>query len=110
MAQITQPSVLPSVSAQVYPRTRASLVRGLLDDRRPVSRPLLLAIALLVTIAYALLWSPNWYPLSDSALYLSLGRSLANGQGFTFMGLPYKRVTPLTPVLLAGIMKMGGGI
>src|SRR5438105_6777847 len=68
------------------------------DDARPVARKWLWLWAGVVTLMYALLWSPNWYPLSDSSLYLSLGRSVALGRGLTMMGDPVRLVPPLTPL------------
>src|SRR4051812_11099071 len=64
----------------------------------------------LIAVSYALLWSPNWYPLSDSSLYLSLGRSFAAGRGLTMMGDTVKLTPPLAPLLIAGIIKAGGGM
>src|SRR5438105_515289 len=75
-----------------------------------VSRRWLLFWAAVVSVAYALLWSPWWYPLSDSSLYLSLGRALAEGRGFTYMGQPHRLVPPVTPLFFAAVMRLGGGI
>src|SRR5919112_2392812 len=73
-------------------------------DPRPVARKWLWFWAGVVTLMYALLWSPYWYPLSDSSLYLSLGRSWAAGRGLTMMGDTVKLTPPLAPLLIAGIM------
>ena len=78
--------------------------------RPTVARGWLWFWAIFVTLAYALLWSPNWYPLSDSSLYLSLGRSFAAGRGLTMMGDTVKLTPPLAPQLIAGVLKLGGGI
>src|SRR3954469_18281948 len=80
------------------------------DDARPVARKWLWFWAIVVTVMYGLLWSPNWYPLSDSSLYLSLGRSVAQGRGLTMMGDPIRLVPPLTPLFLGMLMKLGAGI
>jgi hypothetical protein len=80
------------------------------DDARPVARKWLWFWAIVVTVMYGLLWSPNWYPLSDSSLYLSLGRSVALGRGLTMMGDPVRLVPPLTPLFLGMLIKMGAGI
>ena len=77
---------------------------------RPLARGVLWFWAVVITLAYALLWSPNWYPLSDSSLYLSLGRSFAAGRGLTMMGDVVKLTPPLAPLLIALIIKLGGGI
>ena len=79
-------------------------------DARPVARKWLWFWAVVVTFMYALLWSPNWYPLSDSSLYLSMGRSVANGRGLTIMGDPVRLVPPLTPLFLGLLMKLKAGI
>ncbi len=44
-----------------------------------------------------------WWPTPDSALYLSLGRSLAEGNGYVFNGEVSNTVTPGLPAALAGI-------
>src|SRR3954462_11605581 len=80
------------------------------DDARPVARKWLWFWAIVVTVMYGLLWSPNWYPLSDSSLYLSLGRSVALGRGLTMMGDPVRLVPPLTPLFLGMLIKMGAGM
>lgn len=77
---------------------------------QPVSRKWLIFWGVVVTVMYALLWSPHWYPLSDSSLYMSLGRSFAAGRGLTMMGDPVRLCPPATPLLIAGIIKLGGGI
>jgi hypothetical protein len=80
------------------------------DDARPVARKWLWFWAIVITLMYALLWSPYWYPLSDSSLYLSLGRSVALGRGLTMMGDPVRLVPPLTPLFIGMLIKMGAGI
>jgi hypothetical protein len=79
-------------------------------DARPVGRKWLVFWALFVTAFYALLWSPYWYPLSDSSLYLSMGRSVATGRGLTIMGDPVRLVPPLTPLFIGLLMKLKAGI
>lgn len=72
---------------------------------------LVVTTALAVAALYALLWTPNWYVLSDSGLYLCLARSIANGNGFRYMGqAEHLLAQPATPGLLALVMKCGGGI
>ena len=53
---------------------------------------------------------PKWWPTEDSGLYLSLARSLAAGDGYQFNGQPSSAVSPGLPLILAGIMKLPGGI
>ena len=75
---------------------------------REVSKKTLWGAAALVAILYGSLWSPHWYPLSDSALYLSLGKSLAHGDGFQFLGESHRLAAPLTPIMIAVAMRLGG--
>jgi len=44
-----------------------------------------------------------WRPGPDSALYMSLGRSLARGEGYVFNGQPHAHVAPGLPLILAGL-------
>jgi hypothetical protein len=94
---------LPEAHAEARP-AEARLLSDTVD-RRWVA-----ACFALIAVMYAMLWSPNWYPLSDSSLYLSLGRSFAAGRGLTMMGDTVKLTPPLAPLLIALIMKLGGGI
>lgn len=79
-------------------------------DPRPLPRGWLVFWAIIITLAYLLPWGRQWYPLSDSSLYLSLGRSLADGRGLTMMGDPVRLTPPGTPILIAGLVKLGAGI
>jgi len=49
-----------------------------------------------------------WAPKTDSALYVGLGRSLAEGRGMVFKGTPYRGVPPLVPMLVAGCRWLAG--
>src|SRR5829696_3419116 len=84
--------------------------RGFADDVRPVARVWLAFWAVVITAMYVVLWSPHWYPLSDSSLYLSLARSYAAGKGLTMMGDPVRLVPPLTPLFLGTLIKWGAGM
>src|SRR4051812_41435349 len=101
---VPQATVMPYAS----PGMPHPIEMRLLEDR--VDRPWVAACIVLIAVMYALLWSPNWYPLSDSSLYLSLGRSFAAGRGLTMMGDTVKLTPPLAPLLIATIMKLGGGM
>ncbi|HUX02167.1 MAG TPA: phospholipid carrier-dependent glycosyltransferase [Phycisphaerae bacterium] len=70
-------------------------------DRR---RRWLLVGALLAAIALLHLAAVNnhWAIEPDSGLYLSLGRSLAEGHGMEYNGAPSWGVPPLFPALIAG--------
>ena len=52
--------------------------------------------------------SSQWNLGSDSALYLLLGTSLAEGEGYTLFGEPHAFVPPGYPMLLALLIKTGG--
>jgi hypothetical protein len=100
----TQTPTLPTP----LPTSRWS-ISSLADDR-PVPRTLLVVTALVVAALYALLWSPHYYPLSDSSLYLSVAKGLASGEGYNIIRQTHRSIRPITPLLLAGIVKCGGGI
>ncbi len=80
------------------------------EDDRPLSTRTKIIAVTSILILYALFYSPWWYPLSDSALYLSLARAIATGNGHTYMGEIFTQVPPGTPLLLAAIITLGGGI
>jgi 4-amino-4-deoxy-L-arabinose transferase-like glycosyltransferase len=46
--------------------------------------------------------SSHWIPTPDSALYMSLGRSLAEGRGMEFNGQQTWGIPPLVPLMIAG--------
>lgn len=50
----------------------------------------------------------RWRPEPDSALYLTIGRNLAQGQGYTYHGQPHHLVFPGLPMLFAGMFLIGG--
>ena len=50
----------------------------------------------------------QWRIEPDSALYLSIARNLAEGQGYTYHGQPHNLVYPGLPYLLAGTLKVFG--
>src|SRR5687767_15388988 len=98
------------VTSESVVKQEASAPVATVPDARPVARVWLAFWAVAIAAAYALLWSPHWYPLSDSSLYLSMGRSWAYGRGLTMMGDPVRLVPPLTPMFLGTLMKLGAGM
>lgn len=50
----------------------------------------------------------QWRMQPDAALFLSLGRSLADGQGYTYLGQPHNLVYPGWPWVIAGTFKLFG--
>jgi 4-amino-4-deoxy-L-arabinose transferase-like glycosyltransferase len=55
-----------------------------------------------LAILYFLTLNNQWAIEPDSAVYLTLGRSLAEGRGMEYNGAPAGGVPPLLPVLIAG--------
>jgi len=68
----------------------------------------LVAVMLLQAVLLAGHIATSWHAGPDSALYMGLGRSLAEGQGYVFNHEPHTMVPPLYPLLLAGVMKLAG--
>ena len=63
---------------------------------------------LVVALTLALNVIPYWIPTPDSALYLSLGRSLARGEGYRVGGIPHTLVLPGFPLILAAVFRTLG--
>ena len=74
---------------------------------RPVKR-WHLVVAAAVVVVYLAGTTGRWWPTSDSALYLSLGRCLAAGEGYRYNGDPHNVATPGLPLVLAGLQKLFG--
>jgi hypothetical protein len=62
-----------------------------------------------VVLWFALGVSSSWLPTPDSALYLMLGRSLAQGHGYALDGQPHAYVPPGYPLFLAALERAGLG-
>jgi len=69
----------------------------------PPRRWHLLLAAGCVIVIYLGSVTGKWWPTPDSALYLGLGRSLANGEGYRFNGEASNTVTPGLPLILAAL-------
>ncbi|HUW58534.1 MAG TPA: hypothetical protein VMZ92_18000, partial [Planctomycetota bacterium] len=67
-----------------------------------------LAAMLVVALTLGLNVIPHWIPTPDSALYLSLARSLVRGEGYQADGIPHTLVLPGYPVMLAAIFRVAG--
>lgn len=66
--------------------------------------PRRLAIALVVSLLlFALAVNASWRISPDSSLYMTLGRSLAEGQGYTYNGESVGLVPPGYPAMLAAV-------
>lgn len=59
-------------------------------------------VTLLIAAAYLVAVNDQWAITRDSALYLGLGRSLAEGHGMEFDGRQWWGIPPLAPMLIAG--------
>ncbi len=68
----------------------------------------LLAVGLGVFLLYAAGLNSKWRFQRDSAIYLALGRSLAEGRGYVYNGRPHSRYAPGLPAALAVIGKAAG--
>lgn len=95
---------MPNAASAVAPLTTGSL-DGVAERLKKARR---YAIAVIVAW-FAIAISPAWLPTPDSALYLMLGRSLAQGHGYALDGHPHTYVPPGFPYFLAGLERIGLG-
>jgi len=73
-----------------------------------MKRPIL---AILVLVLGGLIGSairPIWTIDPDASQYLSLGRALAAGEGYALDGVPHTKYPPGLPLLLGGLVAVGG--
>src|SRR5688572_28825078 len=56
-----------------------------------------------LVVFYLLGFNGQWRPEPDSALYLTIGRNLALGAGYTYHGAPHRLVFPGLPWLFAAL-------
>src|SRR5688572_3229017 len=61
-----------------------------------------------VVVLYAVSFTGRWRVAPDSALSMSLGRSLAEGAGFVYHGEPHKWVEPGLPWVIAASFRLFG--
>ena len=66
------------------------------------------AVVLAIALLYALAVNGQWAIRPDSGLYLTLGRSLAEGRGMAFNGRQTWGIPPLLPALVAGCRLLAG--
>jgi hypothetical protein len=62
----------------------------------------------IIAAAYLLGFNGQWQIEPDGGLYLTLGRNLALGHGYTFRGVPHSMVYPGLPYALAGLYAVFG--
>jgi hypothetical protein len=77
-------------------------VRGLATVKRK------LILAFLAVAGFCLIVNSSWNATPDSALYLSLGESLARSDGYVFNGEPHTFVPPGFPLILAATARFFG--
>lgn len=61
-----------------------------------------------LALLYVIGFNGQWRLGSDSALYMNVGRSLAEGMGYTYGGSVSRVIYPSLPWLLAGLSTVGG--
>ena len=65
-----------------------------------------LKLFLALVVLYAIGFNGQWRLEPDSALYLTIGRNLAEGYGYTYQGEPERLVLPGVPLLFAGTFRL----
>lgn len=61
-----------------------------------------------LAVLYLLGFNGHWRPEPDSALYLTIGRSLALGEGYTYHGQSHRLVFPGLPYLFSALFRVFG--
>lgn len=72
------------------------------------TRGRVLGIAALSVLCFGLIINSSWNASPDSALYLSLGESIARGDGYVFNGEPHTFVPPGYPLMVAAAARLLG--
>ena len=62
----------------------------------------------LLFMVYLYALDDYWKPFWDSAIYISLGKSIAAGNGYRYMGLPHAKYPFIFPLMLAPIIGLFG--
>lgn len=73
------------------------------EEAGTISRRALIGGLTVIILLYLACVNGKWWPTPDSSMYLTLGRSLAEGQGYLFNGSVCTNVTPGLPAILAGL-------
>lgn len=87
------------------------LLSSLRPDERLSDRLLAIAdayrkpIFIAIVVLYLLGFNGQWRPEPDAALYLSIGRNLAEGKGYSYHGEPHQLAYPGLPWLWAVVFK-----
>jgi hypothetical protein len=61
-----------------------------------------------LALLYVAGFNGHWRLEPDSALYLSIGRNLAEGKGYTYHGKSHRLAYPGLPAMFAGLSKLAG--
>jgi hypothetical protein len=72
------------------------------------TRPRMFLLAVITVLGFCLIDNSSWRATPDGALYVTLGKSLATGQGYVFNGEPHTYVPPGYPMILAGTAELLG--
>ena len=105
--------MLPSASSEVCAGTSAGVV--VVRAARPAADRLL-ALADryrwwlygVTLLFYAAAFNGQWRVQPDAALYLSIGRNLAEGHGYTYLGQTNRLALPGWPLMIAAVFKVFG--
>ena len=65
-------------------------------------------IWIFIVAFYLLSFNALWRPGPDSALYLSVARSIARGEGYVYLGEAHRMAYPGLPYMLAAVMSQAG--
>jgi hypothetical protein len=66
------------------------------------------ALVLVMLIFYLAAFNGQWRIQPDAALYMSIGRNLSQGNGYTYLGAPNRLAYPGWPTLIAATFKIFG--
>ncbi len=68
-----------------------------------------LLVGTCAVVGFVLVVNSSWIATPDSALYLELGESIAQGKGYVFNGEPHTYVPPGFPFAIALVVEVFGG-
>jgi hypothetical protein len=92
---------MPRGANEVEPAAPAGRVLAWVDARRHW-------IFAAIVVLYAVGFTGKWRVAPDSGLYMSLGRSLAEGHGFVYHGQTHTRFEPGLPLVIAASHRLFG--
>lgn len=101
----TQTAPVVGYASASTPRLEQDPILPPEHDRKLVLR-WFLGVASILLIAYLLLQNPYWVPGGDSDFYVAIARNLAQGEGYTYNGLPVAISPPGWPWVMAAILKV----